>query len=108
MRRRRRDLGAHEAAEGVLGRADDRLAAHVEAGVDQHRQPVSALKREQRRGSAGWSSRVHGLDARRVVDVRHGRDVERGTFSLSMPNSALGLGGHRDAAAPRARRTSSM
>src|SRR6185295_16488685 len=31
------DLGAHEAAERVLGRADDRLAAHVEAGVHDHR-----------------------------------------------------------------------
>src|SRR6185295_17324655 len=30
------DPGAHEAAERVLGRADDRLAAHVEAGVDDH------------------------------------------------------------------------
>ena len=29
-------LGAHEATQRVLGRADDRLAAHVEAGVDQH------------------------------------------------------------------------
>src|SRR5271165_4496737 len=31
------DLGAHEAAEGVSRRKDDRLAAHVEAGVDQNR-----------------------------------------------------------------------
>src|SRR5262245_57577824 len=35
--RERVDLRAHEAAEGVLGRADDRFAAHVEAGVDDHR-----------------------------------------------------------------------
>src|SRR4051812_45380959 len=35
--RERLDLRAHEAAERVLGRADDRLAAHVEAGVDDHR-----------------------------------------------------------------------
>src|SRR5688572_30766366 len=27
------DLGAHEAAERLLGAADDRLAAHIEAGV---------------------------------------------------------------------------
>ena len=40
-------LGAHEAAEGVLGRAYDRLAAHVEAGVDQYGasgQPVKAAE----------------------------------------------------------------
>src|SRR5881397_3078308 len=30
------DLVAHEATEGILGRADDGLAAHVEARVDQH------------------------------------------------------------------------
>src|SRR3954464_8056246 len=29
-------LGAHEAAVGVLGGADDGLASHVEAGVDDH------------------------------------------------------------------------
>src|SRR5215468_1733083 len=29
------DLVAHETAESILGRADDRLAAHVEAGIDQ-------------------------------------------------------------------------
>src|SRR5262245_50905362 len=31
------DFRSHEAAEGVARRAHDRLAAHVEAGVDQHR-----------------------------------------------------------------------
>src|SRR5437016_5732126 len=31
------DLAAHEAAEGVLGRTYDRLAAHVERGVHHHR-----------------------------------------------------------------------
>src|SRR6266542_2804539 len=31
------DFAAHEAAEGVLGRMGDRLAAHVEARIDQHR-----------------------------------------------------------------------
>ena len=30
------DVGAHEAAEGVLGRAHNRLAAHVEGGIDEH------------------------------------------------------------------------
>src|SRR5688500_10124133 len=33
----RLDVAAHEAAEGVFGRAHDRFAANVEAGVDQHR-----------------------------------------------------------------------
>src|SRR5690242_7331895 len=36
-RRKHLDIGAHETAKGVFGRPDDRFAAHVEAGVDQHR-----------------------------------------------------------------------
>src|SRR5437762_13778547 len=35
--RERLDLGAHEAAEHVFRAAEDRLAAHVEAGVEDHR-----------------------------------------------------------------------
>src|SRR5215469_11224314 len=31
------DLAPHEAMEGVLGRAHNRLAAHVEACIDEHR-----------------------------------------------------------------------
>src|SRR5689334_14903896 len=30
------DVGPHETAEGVLGRFDDRLAAHVERRIDEH------------------------------------------------------------------------
>ena len=39
------DVGAHEAAVGVLRRADDRLAAHVERRVHQHRAAGEALER---------------------------------------------------------------
>src|SRR4051812_20165931 len=35
---------AHEAAERILRRADNRLAADVEAGVDQHRTARAPLK----------------------------------------------------------------
>ena len=45
------DLGAHEAAERVLRRADDRLAAHVEAGIDQHR--AAGLRLERARSARG-------------------------------------------------------
>ena len=38
------EVRAHEAAEGVRRRTDDGLAAHVEAGVHDYRQPVLALK----------------------------------------------------------------
>ena len=48
------DVGAHEAAVGVLGRADDRLAAHVERRVHHHRAAGAPLERlDQRRSSAG-------------------------------------------------------
>ena len=50
------DLGAHEAAEGVLRRADDGLAAHVEAGVDEDRAAGAVLEGARAaRGSADWS-----------------------------------------------------
>ena len=38
------DVGAHEAAEGIFRCAHDRLAAHVETGVDQHRASGSGLE----------------------------------------------------------------
>ena len=52
-------VGAHEAAVGVLRRADDRLAADVERRVHQHR--TAGLRSnavDQMRGSAGSSPRV--------------------------------------------------
>ena len=54
--RERVELGAHEAAEGVLRRMDDGLAPHVEAGVDQHGQPVFALKAESNAWKRGLVS----------------------------------------------------
>src|SRR5437899_2764784 len=33
------DFGSHEAAKGILRRADNGLASHVEAGIDNHRAP---------------------------------------------------------------------
>ena len=72
------DLGAHEASEGVLGRAHDRLTADVERGVDEHGaagqrvEPLEQLMKERIR------RRVHGLDASRIVDMRDGGDREIG------------------------------
>src|ERR1700674_1031039 len=43
------DIGAHEAAERVLRRAHDRLAAHIEARVDQHRTSGLGLEPRQQR-----------------------------------------------------------
>src|SRR5258705_6406256 len=38
------EVRSHETSERVLGRADDRLAAHVEAGVDHHRTAGQAME----------------------------------------------------------------
>lgn len=62
---------AHEAAEGVFGRADDRFAAEVEGGVDQDRAAGLSLGGAQQLVKARISIAVHGLDARGIMD-RHG------------------------------------
>src|SRR6266481_5890977 len=69
------DLRAHEAAEGILGRAYDRLATHVEAGVDQDGasgQPVKATDEivVKRIGFV-----MHRLHAGGIIDVRNRRDA---------------------------------
>src|SRR5262249_15227043 len=69
------DLAAHEAAEGVLGRAYDRLAAHVERGVDHDRAPGLRLEGRDQVMKRGVGFAMHRLDAARVVDVGHGRNV---------------------------------
>ena len=54
--RTRRPCPLQEAAIGILGRADDRLAADVEAGVDQHRaarQAFEGLAAAGRTGGCG-------------------------------------------------------
>jgi hypothetical protein len=38
-------LGPHETAEGIFGRADDRLAANVETRIDQDRSAGALLER---------------------------------------------------------------
>ena len=68
------DLRSHEAAEGVFRRADDRLAAHIEAGVDEHRAAGQRLEAADQRVIARIGLRVHGLDAGRIVDMGDGRE----------------------------------
>ena len=65
----------HEAAVGVLRRADDRLAADVEAGVDDDRAAGLLLEALEQPVVAAVPLGVDGLDARRVVDVRDRRDA---------------------------------
>ncbi len=80
------DPRAHETAEGILRRADDGFAPHVEAGVDQHRAAGARLERAEQGVIAGVGLPVDGLDARRVIDVGDRRYVQRGNLSLTIPN----------------------
>src|SRR5262245_4033264 len=68
-------LRAHEAAEGVLWRAHDRLAAHVETRVHEHGAPSAALEGLNERVVTGVRFLVHGLDACGIVYVGYGWDV---------------------------------
>src|SRR5262245_3177688 len=68
------DLGSHEAPERVLRRGDDRLSAHVEARVHQDRTAGARLECRQQGVVPRIRVGVYGLDSRRVIDVRDGRD----------------------------------
>src|SRR4051812_9333685 len=95
--RERLDLGAHEAAERVLRAADDRLAAHVEAGVHDDRRAGLALEARDQIVEARVGFLVDGLDACRVVDVRHRRDRRARHVQLLDAEELLLFLGHRDA-----------
>ena len=83
------DIGAHKTAKGVLRRAHDRLAAHIESGIDDcraAREIAEALKQSMinRVGVA-----VHSLNTRRVVDVvTAGISEAKPALSLSIPKRA--------------------
>src|SRR5215510_12979769 len=88
------DLVAHEAAEGVLGRADDRLAAHVEARVDQDAAAGLLLEARDQCVEARVGVGVHGLHAGRIVDMRDGGDVGAHDIELVDAEKLLLLVGH--------------
>src|SRR5688500_20195570 len=60
----RLDLGGHDAAERVFRAADDRLAAHWEVGVDQHRASGQLLELGNEPVIPRVGVAVHGLHAR--------------------------------------------
>src|SRR5215472_12891651 len=69
------DLAAHETAECVIGRAGDRLAAHIEAGIDENWAAGQCLKTAQQRMVARVGLTMHGLNPRRIIDVGDGWDL---------------------------------
>src|SRR5436190_1821273 len=72
------ELVSHETAERVLRRAHDGLAAHIEARIHEDRTASFPLERGEQRVIAWIGVLVHGLDAGRVINMRHGRDVGAG------------------------------
>src|SRR5262245_43079772 len=63
------ELRPHEAAEGVLRSIDDRLAANIEAGVDQHGTAGLGLEAGEQRVETRVGLGMDSLDARRIVDM---------------------------------------
>ena len=75
-------MGTHEAPKRILGRAHDRLAAHIEAGVDYDRAAGLALERRNQRVVTRIGVLVHCLNARRVVNMRNGRKIGHNQYFL--------------------------
>src|SRR5262245_54927681 len=69
------ELGPHEAAKGILRGVPDRLAANIEAGVDQHGTAGLGLEAGEQCVEARVGLGMNGLNAGRIVDVSHGGNI---------------------------------
>src|SRR3954471_16561692 len=69
------EVGAHEAPIGIFGRAHNWLAANIERAVHHNRTTRQLLEASYQLVIVGVRLRRNGLNARRVVDVRHRWDV---------------------------------
>jgi hypothetical protein len=94
------DLGTHEAAEGVFGGADDRLAPDVEAGVHDHGTAGLRLEGADQRVIARIGVGMDGLDARRIIDMGDGWDVGARDVQLFDAEQGLFRLGHGPAPFP--------
>src|SRR5246500_4691761 len=88
------DLRAHEAAEGILGRAYDRLATHVEAGVDQDGASGQSVKASDEIVVKWIGFAMHRLHAGGIIDVRNRRDAGTRHVELVDPEQPLLLARH--------------
>src|SRR4029079_5316432 len=91
------DLSAHKAAEGVFRRADQGLAANIEAGVHNDRTAGQTFEGADQRVIARVSLFMDRLDPRRVVDMSDGRDLRSRDVQLVDPEQRLLLLAHRAA-----------
>ena len=84
-------LRGGEALPGVLRRADDRLAADVEAGVDDQRAAGLGVERFEQLVEAAVPRGIDGLHAGGVVDVRDRRDGRADGFDFRDPGERGGV-----------------
>jgi len=68
--------------------AHDWLAAHVEARINNCWTAGQRLELRDQRVIARIGISMHSLDPGGIIEVHHHGIVERGTLSLSIPNSA--------------------
>src|SRR3989344_3911482 len=68
-------LGVHKTSVGVLRRHNNRLAPHVEAGVNEQSAAGELFKRVDKQPKPLIGIARYGLDERGVVEVRDRRDI---------------------------------
>jgi hypothetical protein len=83
-------LVAMKAAVGVLGRTDDRFAADVEAGVDDHGAARLLLEASQQSVVPAVPPCVDGLQPSGIVDVSDRRQLAAEDFQLVQPLCGVG------------------
>src|ERR1035438_2580310 len=90
----RLDLRSHEAAERVLRRPYNGLAAHVEAGVHDYRTASQFLEPADQMVKASIGFLVNRLDPRGVIHVRDRRYIGARHVELGNAEKRLFLRGH--------------
>src|SRR5438552_16472489 len=73
LKNQRIHVRRQEAAQGILRRTDNRLAADVEAGVDEHGAAGPLIEGLEQTVKARLAIFVEGLHTRAVIDMGHGR-----------------------------------
>src|SRR5437763_1492042 len=75
LKNQRIHVRRQEAAQGILRRTDNRLAADVEAGVDEHGAAGPPIERLDQPIETRMPIFVDGLHTSAVIDMRHGWHV---------------------------------
>src|SRR5262245_41998517 len=88
------DVRPHETAEGLLGGAYDRLATHVETGVDQYRAASQLMKSADEIVIERIGLAMHRLHASGIIDVRDCRNTGPWDVELLDPKQLLLVAGH--------------